>query len=102
MFGYYLPTPLPDSPVVTGRGTLVAESMGVRTMSWAFPRVKRLCLVEAITVITAPLLPALDVPRTFVPDWTRRKDTQVERMRRWEGEPKGWLAKYFVTARLLD
>ena len=111
MLGYYLDTPLPDSPVVTGRGTLATDSIGMRTMSWAFPAIKRSCVVEEITLVTAPLIPVHEEPATdvpdwlqpsYVPDWTRRTDTSIRRMRRWEDEPKGWLGRYFVTVRLAD
>jgi len=64
----------------------------MRTMSWAFPAIKRSCVVEEITLVTAPLIPVHEEPATdvpdwlqpsYVPDWTRRTDTSIRRMRRW-------------------
>lgn len=102
--------PFPDSGVVTGRGTIDTDCSGVRSMSEAFPELKRSCIIEAITLITAPMIAAPEsapeVPlwprQTHVPDWTRRRDFSVQRMRRWEDERPGRLTRYFVTVRLTD
>ena len=72
-------------------------------MFWAFPETVRSCVVEEITLVTAPLVPLGAGQRaTLGPDWTQRTDTLIQRMRRWDYEPNGWLAQYFVTVRLLE
>lgn len=101
LLGYSRHPPLPPTPVVTGRGTLATDNYG-RRMSWAFPEAKRYCVVEKITLVTAPLIPSPASPATHVPDWTRRADTSIQRMRMWQDEPAGGWATYFVTVRLLD
>lgn len=101
LLGYFRHPPLPASPVVTGRGTLATDNYG-RRMSWAFPEAKRYCVVEKIILVTAPLIPSIEPPATVTPDWTRRTDTSIDRMRMWEDVPAGGWAMYYVTVRLLD
>jgi hypothetical protein len=71
-------------------------------MSWAFPEAKRYCVVEKITLVTAPLILSFEQRATRVPDWTRRTFTAIQRMHKWEDEPAGGWATYFVTVRLLE
>ena len=59
VLGYLLHPPLPTSPVVTGWGSLATDNYG-RRMSWAFPEAKRYCVVEKITLVTAPLIPSFE------------------------------------------
>lgn len=99
LLGYYHDPALPDSHIVTGRGRLAADRYG-RGMAWAFPETERSGVVEKITLVTTPVIASPGQPATNVPDWTRRTVAAIQRMNKWEDQPKGGWATYFVTVRL--
>lgn len=108
--GHFSLPPLPNGPVVTGRGTLVTDSTGLLTVSWAFPNAKRPCVIEEIILVTAPLqrataeavahLPDRRRP-AHVPDWTRRADKRIQQIGKREDERPGQFAG-IVTVCLKD
>jgi len=85
--------PVPDLPVVSGRGSLWVDPYGAGSAA-AFPETLRTWVVEGITLVTIP-------GTAEHPDWARRVEVPLQRTDSWNDDRGGKYVTYFVNVRLV-